>query len=293
MDYKYGNEVLAPRVLERLFEKIDKYEQRVGKDCSEFSSKEALAYFTLNNDRSLSVITNKYSILSDYADWCLNNGLLRDGKNHYLEINMDALKKCVNKEKMKKSILTRREVLDGIENLQNPRDKFIILAIFEIGVKRHFEDIRNIKLSDFDDNNKLNLGNRTVTVTDKLHQLAKEADGVMEYIYTNQKVYTLIDSEYVVKYVANIRSGDSDEGKKLMMIIRRLLIYLGWDNIIPRDLALSGMLHMIRAYAKYYKVQPVTVVKDKRIYKKICDQYDVKTYYTVFLNQYGALLTSE
>lgn len=293
MEYKYSKDVMAPRVLERLFASVEKYETRVNKDCCDFTSKEILTLLTLNNDRSIAVINNKFSMLCDYAEWCLKEGLIKNGKNHYTEIDTEDLKKCLNKEKLKQSIVTKKEVYEAIEDLPNVRDRFIILAIFELGVKRHFEDIANVKLSDFIGDNKLQLKDRTVTASDKLYQLAKEANSVLIYTYTNQRVYTLVDSEYVVKYIASTRSNTNDEGRKIMMIIRRLLVYMGWDNILPRDIALSGMLHWIKGYAKYYKIQPEEVVRNKKLYAKICNQYDMKTYYTAFLNQYGTLLTSK
>jgi len=294
MEIKYQNDILPPRVLERLFQKIDSFERRRNKDCSEFNSKEILSFLTLNNDKSLSVIENKRSILSNYTDWCLTNGFVKSGQNHYEELTISDLKKCINKEKMKSSIITREDLLETISELENFRDQFILLSIFEIGVKRHFADLININIEDFNrENNTLVLENRTVTVSDKLYELAVAANNSLVYYDTRNRAVTLVGDKVVKYSLRGPRSGNAnDYGKKIIAIVRRSLDYLGLDNIIPRDLALSGMIHLIKEYGKYYHLDPKEVVMNKKLYSKVCQQYDVKTYSTVFLHQYETVLSS-
>ena len=294
MEMKYQSDILPPGSLERLFKKVDSFEKRKGKDCSEFNSKEILTFLTMNNDRSLSVIDNRNSMLSNYTDWCLTNGFIKTGQNHYEELTIDDLKRCLNKEKMKESVISRNDLLEAIKELQNPRDQFILLGIFEIGVKRHFADLVNVSIDDFDrENNVLKLTNREVIVSDQLCDLAMAANENLIYYDTRNRAVPLIGDK-IIKYTVRGPKSEKDVddyGKKIIAIVRRNLDYLGLDNMIPRDIAFSGMIHRIKEYGKYYNLEPREVVLNKKLYKKVCQQYDVKMYSTVFLHQYESVLS--
>lgn len=119
--------IIGLNFLERQFINIAGYEEELGKDLSNFTTPEIIEYYKILGSRSLEsliVINSQYSM---YTQWCLQQNLVLDSQNHYLEMNNDILLQCLNQTIIDKSIVTREEFLDLIHQLPNYRDQFIFI----------------------------------------------------------------------------------------------------------------------------------------------------------------------
>lgn len=154
------------------FNKIASYEEKLGKDLYDFSVSEILTYYKSLFSNSLTTLNAVNSYYSRYAAWCLSNGLINDDQNHFAEITTGMLETCLNNSRMQDSILSREEILDLIDELQNPSDQFMILASFE-GLT--LEDMYYLRKEDIKSDSFVLHSGREFKVSSKLIALAEDA----------------------------------------------------------------------------------------------------------------------
>lgn len=167
------------------FESIEKYEEELKKDISEFSEREILCMYD-------EISGSLYTILSI-------NGYLKDyvyemegSYKGFSEITQPILKKRYE-DSIKKEIITYADVQGMLEKLENPVDKFILYGLF-CGVKgeKYVELVcssmadadpkgREIWLAKFKSETPVRKG-RLFYADAKLYQFAQEASEANYYI---------------------------------------------------------------------------------------------------------------
>lgn len=200
---KRESTIIGLNFLERQFINISNYEEELGKDLSNFTTPEIIEYYKILGSRSLESLTVINSQYSMYTQWCLQQNLVIDSQNHYLEMNSDILFQCLNQTIIDKSVITREELLNMIYQLPNYRDQFIFLYLFEVGKDKDFFSLTHCKLEDFDKEKKvLYLTGRTPKVSDELIRIAEEADKQDTYYSITQKEIrkiTFAENGYIIK----------------------------------------------------------------------------------------------
>ena len=162
--------------LTQKFNKVASYEERLGKDLCNFSLKEIIGYYKSLYSNSITTLNAINTYYSRYTAWCLSKGLVEDDQNHYNEATSQILATCLNNTRMEDSMMTREELLDFINDLQNPSDQFLLLGLFE-GLT--IEDMYYLQKDDIKNNCfKLHSG-REFIVSSKLIELAR--DSMEEY----------------------------------------------------------------------------------------------------------------
>ena len=130
---EYIEEKERKQPLLNLFSKSEPLEEEYGKDVSLFSLDEITQFYKILDTKSIDVLINVNSQLNLYTAWCMSHLLLPTGINNYQEITYEMISECVNKLAMENIILSQDEVYNIVNKMQNPREKFLLLMVYETG----------------------------------------------------------------------------------------------------------------------------------------------------------------
>lgn len=256
IEEKSNQAVLPVNYLECQFNKLERIEDELKKDIYDFTVNEIIDFYKSLNISSLEVLAVLNSHLSLYTDWCLQQNLVKDNQNHFLLIDLDVMKGCLNKALLNKKVVSREEVIKWSEQLPNPRDQVILLGLFEGMKGKDFCDFVNLKPIDIN-GNKITLHNgRKIIISDRLLNYIRES--IKENIYYSVsgslvKTMSLIDRGYVIKDYPNTRKDTSDfiRGRVIYNSIARSLKYVGVIKFISaNNIFDSGKIYMIKKRAE-------------------------------------------
>ena len=209
-----GKYTITNNYIDVQFRKSSEMEYEIDKDVSNWTVYEIIEYYKLLNITSLEVLVCLNSILSQYCQFCLENNLVIDNQNHFLECTKDVLSNCINKAILEKKIISKETVSKWVDELPNPKDQFILLGLFEFGKSKDYKDIVNARLDNLDEKNKkLQLSDRKVNVSNKLINIMHNCQGENTYYSISGlgiKVMPLIDYGFVVKSYPNQNMDLSD-----------------------------------------------------------------------------------
>ena len=236
-----------------LFNRCAAYEQRLNKDISCFSTSEIVDCLKSFNSVSLESLMNARSQYKLYTDWCINNHVFtKDYQNHFIEINNDMLKPCLNDFMKEHRVITREYILNNLDNLINPAERFILLGLFEgigAGSKIAYKEFENIRIEMFNtETHQIEFENRVIKYSNELYQIAREAANTYDTItYTKnggEKHIKLMDDERIIKPAINARTYDYRNiiDKKL----RKIKEGLNNPAINMQSLKESGRIEMVK-----------------------------------------------
>ena len=304
IDERNSEVTLADNYLTRLFVDLESYEEELGKDISQFTTKEILNYFRVKNIRSLDLINNYNSQLSAYTQWCLEQNLVPDGINHFMELNQDILNTCVNKAALSDTIMSRDRILEIIKDMKNPREQFVVLMLFETGNSNHFANIFYAKPEDFDfDKNMVNTyEGKTVRVSDELlHVVRRCVDQDTFIIYKQggrneyQTQRRLINRGYVYKETETVTVFNDAKimTNRLQGGMKEAFKYVGllpWTKL--NAFAESGLIWDIKQAAEQNQMTISEVLRNRNIRNAILYQHNYNGKFSPkqFLRKYGNYL---
>lgn len=243
--------VLPHRYLECQFSKTSEMEIALNKDISSFTYYEIVEYYKLLNLTSVNVITVMNSQFSMYTDWCLQQNLVKDGQNHFLEVKLSDFLDCLNKGYVSKKIITKETLYKRIEQLPNARDAFVLLGLFEGLSGKESCELVKLRPEDVNGNNLSLCTGRTIKVSDKLIELIHACQEEQQYISLTGhrlRVFPLAYTGYVLKDYPNVKSDSAFQGgRRIYNIVRRSLEYFDEKNVMTaNDIANSGKINMIK-----------------------------------------------
>lgn len=266
MDYieyaKQRNE--ATENIYRMFEKASEYEEELGKDLCDFTTKDIISLYRHFFTHSYYYINNYNSQMKIYCAWCLKNNLVFDGQNHYAEMTKDMIVSCINKGLTNNRIVSREELISIMNDAVNTRDKFLFLSIFEGLYDNSLITIRECTMDNFDLDTKefIMKDGKRIHVSDTLISYAKESVEDMEYYaYNNGVVYSYHkDSKnYVLKGTYN--SKDAFIGYSSIKSIKSWYEKKNGLKIFdPHALKESGRIDMILRLNKKYGTDSATTI---------------------------------
>lgn len=307
---KYYNEELKKRYLQERaktlaittdyidvqFRKTSEYEYELGKDLSNWTFYDIVEYYKLINMTSFEALICMNSTLSLYTQFCLENNLVRDNQNHYLECTKNVLLGCLNKAIIDKKVVDRETILGWVDELPNPKDQFVLLSLFEYGKSKDFKDIVNAKPEDLD-GNKLKLTDRYVTISNKLQNIIEKCvDEKVYYSISGKGVKTmpLVDHGYIVKSYPNqnVYLSDFQKGRNIYITCQRIFSYLGIGEwMSPNSISESGKLYMIKENAKELNISPAQYVYSEHI-KDVEAQFGCSITKSVYVKKYEEYLNA-
>ena len=289
--------ILPENYLERQFRKTSDMEKELNKDLSNFTFYEIIEYYKLLNISSLDSLSVMNSQFSLYTQWCLQENLVKDNQNHFLEINIDIMRGCVNKALFNMKIISKNTILNWVEQLPNPKDQFVLLGLFE-GIKgKDFCELLKLKPEDINKNNntaKLFTG-REIKISNKLSSIIDEC--VLETKYysitgNNTKIMPLINRGFIIKDYPNAKDNVSDffVGRKIYNSIMRILNYFDAGFMTANSIYESGKLYMINQRAKELRISAKEYIYLDYI-KEVEKKYDCKIVRSTFILKYEDYLT--
>lgn len=240
-------------LLPNLFEKSRPFEERLNKDLCNFTTREAENMLRTNDYASLDSIVVATSSYKLYVDWCITQGLVTDSQNHFNEFTWNRLATMINKEKVKLKVVTRDQLISWCEQLPNPRNQFVLLAIFEGIGGKDYREVWNIHRSDIDvDNCTIRLIDKgEVTFSKKLCYYALNSADEEYYYSMSAKMTKKVkfkESDLVIKeYPNTFRDDEFLKGRNIYSTAMRSFAYLDIDYLRPNDLRTSGIIHMINS----------------------------------------------
>lgn len=245
------------------FELAGPIEEEYGRDLCEWNSTEILNFYRYYNTpsiQSLIVINNAMVI---YTDWCLKNGLVSDGQNHYREIRSDLLSTCINQKALDNSVISREDLVKSIRELPNFTDKFIILGIFE-GIS--LKEMSEVKYSDLD-GDVLNLSDgKQIHISNELQTIMKYAADETEYIgmTKNNFVYNYVQSDCIIKPFISRKGVQENPTLMIGTRLRKCSKYLGLPNLTVKQIAESGRIYFIHNMIKENGISLHQALTEKR-----------------------------
>ena len=241
--------VVAKTSLYSLFKKVGPYEEKLDKDCSQFTKEEVLHIYKEFKSKSVYVLMNYNTILKAYCAWRkYYHGL----KNEiaYEDITIELLKPLVPKSAT--TILSREELTDIEEQAYNWTDKAIVECLWEGLSGNSMRDLVGIEKEMIDEKSKqLHLPDgRVFDLTNRLYELLIKAFNETEYICygTSLKVKSLEGVGKLYKERDNAHAMDSDD-KFFRWVYRKIMTlrkHVGISELTMKNITTSGMCHYLR-----------------------------------------------
>ena len=289
-----NNESIIPKgYLEHQFKRVAEMENKLNKDVSNFTFYEIIEYYKLLNTHSVEFLRVLNSHFSAYTQWCLQQNLVRDGQNHFLEMTLEDYDSCVNKTLFNLKVINKKVIMRWVDELQNPRDKFILLGLFE-GIKgKDFCELANLRPGDVNGNIVRLCTGREIKISDKLKYIIE--DCIDERIYYSvsgkeKKTMPLIDRGYIIKDYPNTRDDVSEfqRGRQIYNSIQRLIKCIGvYPSINANQIFESGKLDMIKVRSEELGINCIDYIYSKNR-EEVEEKYDCtikqKTYIMKYKN---------
>lgn len=276
------------------FRKAAEFEYELNKDLSNWTLYEIVEFYKILNIITFESLLCLNSTFSLYTQFCLENSLVKDNQNHYLECTSEIILGCINKAVFNKKIVDRETVLSWVNDLPNPKDQFILLSLFEYGKSKDFKDIVYAKPGDLN-GNKLKLQDRTVNVSNELRNIIINCYLEKKYYCMSgngQKIMPLVDNGYILKNYPNqsISVSDYQKGRNIYISCQRIFDYIGvrkWMS--PNAVVASGKLHMINENAKELNMTAKDYIYSKHI-EEVEKQFGFKIYPSMYIKKYEEYL---
>lgn len=256
------------------------FEEKLGKDLCNFNYYDIVDMYKLLNVKSLKVLNVTNSVYSTYTAWCIANGMVDDGQNHFKELSTNDYKSCLSEARRKQSRISRNELMQLVKELPNAKDRYIILGLFEIGKTNDFEVLKKAKFSDLDEsNNTLQFNGRKIHISDDLLKIILDCKEETYYIaLRGDGINTpLKDTGRIFKDHMNTKDEVSDYqlGRRVYTHMRRCMDYLGLLNVIsPSDIVSSGIIHFIKSRASEMNIDNRDYLNNYK--EEINNQFNIK-----------------
>ena len=278
-----------------LFKRTEPFEEQLDKDASNFTTYEIINMYKTLAIMSLDTIVTMNSNLSMYTQWCIQQNLVNDYQNHYLEMTRDMLASFVNKLAMNKKVVSRKQVLDWCQQLPNPSDSFCLLGLFE-GIRGGgYLELALAKIEDFHDNTFTAYNGREIKVSTTLIEYAKLSNETLEYQSISQnmtKEVNLNDNGRIIKDYPNVRRSESLPvlRRRTQSRLARIFDYVGiLEYMNGNDIRMSGVIEMANFRCKELQISGKDYIYGIGI-DEIKNQYDFKVVPSVFMDKFGEYL---
>lgn len=258
------------------FNRAEKYEAELGKDLCCFTIKEIIAMLKGFSTSSFEYILITISTYKTYTMYGISQGWVADNQNHYEEIDNELIKSCLNDVFLKNKTISRQEIYEALDSLNNPCNKYMLFAIYE-GLTL---DELNGTADRFKDDNTAHLNSgRVIKVDPKLKYIAREAADT--YTYTT---YSLAEHEYVIEIeldpddntcIKKRVTQESTNRSLFGQLIRRRMAAV--EDVTGfyfsfKSLKESGRINMIKTLMQENNIQDIETCI-RKYYNDICYKY--------------------
>jgi len=287
--------VVVPQHALRLdFQKTAPFEKQLNKDVYDFTVYEILNMFKTWNIKSIDTLYVINNRLSQYAQWALEQNLVADSQNHFLEINRDMLIGCINMIVQQNRIVSREQMIAWCSRLPNACDKFIFLGLYEGLNGNNYKDFWNASIDNIDKDRKIIRVERgEVSISDTLIEYAEESNNTLELYPMSgdmARVTKLVENGRIIKLKINSMYDDPfHNGKNIYIAIVRVCKFLDidrWYN--TRQANESGIINFIKQGMEQYGLSFHDYLWSNHK-KEVEYQYDRKIVRSSFYTKYKNL----
>lgn len=288
---------LPDNYLKREFNKVEQMEIELNKDISNFTVYEIKAYYKSLYTTSIGVLEVLNSQFSIYTQWCLQQNLVKDSQNHFLEMTKSNIDSCLHKALLDEKLITASEIIKIVDTVINPRDQFIILALFEGLYGEFFDEIAMLRPEDINDNIATLCNGRKTILSSKLLAIIEECIKEDTYYCSaefkngGKKTVPLTPSGYILKNFPNVVKDDAkSRGYRVSTSFRKVFVDLGYEYINPKNIIDSGKIDMIKRRAAELGIGNIEFVRSNYI-KEVEEKYGCKIVKSTFLHKFGNYLS--
>ncbi len=235
------------------FQRVARMENEYGKDLSNFTVTQILTTYKCILSTSIDYLNCINCIFERYTRYCLARNLVRDGQNHFEELDQDLIqKRCVINTWADRKLITREALLNGIKDFFNASDRLLVLGLFEGIGGNHMKDFTYLTMDNFKDG-EVFLEDRHFTVSKELMDYALESAAETEYLIYNtgenlNDTRKLIPSSLLIKE-KNGMIPDPSLARQHIRLSTRLKIlqrYFSVPAYRQKSLRESGRIHWLR-----------------------------------------------
>lgn len=191
------------------------------------------------------------STIKSYIDWCYLKGLRRSNLNIMNTVDDNWYKNTL--DKTKKLLFSKEFIEETVDNLKDYQDKALIMLLFEGVYGKRLSEIRNLKLSDIDEETNIatvygedNTKGREVQLTPETVELVKNADIQGHYTNVEGKTFELIANDYIFRNTTKGRSEVNKTMSQVQLINRlsKIAEMIEMSKFNPNNINRSGMLYV-------------------------------------------------
>ncbi len=261
------NTKLPKSYLEVWFSRFSTKEIELNKDLSQFTKEEILDFYTKIHTASVLILENINSQMAKYTSWTGYS------ENSYKSIDLYDLNNCIDTHKVNEMFIKRKDLLSLCEQMMNPRDKMVVLGLFE-GIKgQNYCEFACMKNEDFDFDSKtvyLRATDRTINISDELAEYIQQTIETDVYFpITQRSKRTNYEfkkgSGYVLKPFYN-QVNFKDEyrrGRNIYVALVRNLKYFEIENLSAQSIFESGIIYFVNKEAAKCEMSAMEVLHNK------------------------------
>lgn len=237
--------VVAQTSLYSLFRKVEPYEQKLNKDCSEFTEEDILKMYKEFEARSHNVLLNYNVILKAYCAWKKHyHGLENDIA--YENITIEMVRALISDDA--KKVLTREEITEIEDQLYNWSDKAIVELLFVGVAGKNMEDMYSIS-EECVKGDLLIVNGKEFPLTDRLKELLPNAFSEIEITSygDTMKIIPVNGKGRIYKERANAKGIDTDDAK-FRYFYRKIQLfrdYLSIPGLTMKNITASGLWYCL------------------------------------------------
>lgn len=261
------------------FKRTESFEAQKGKDLfdMDFDMLEELFYWVQRKTERSAV--NFFNTIKNYITWAKDNGYGESSLNPIIDtINTEFVSKYLYREGIK--YYTRNDLFKYFENINNVRDKALVLALFEGISGNKFSEIINLRREDLTEredkyyasllSDEVDLTNRQLEISKELYDMLIETYQTQEYKSVNGRTNRIVDGEYVFR---KSRVGGNDVRISIPMLQNIIInvVKVAFDDvqITTTSIGNSGVMY----YAN--KFMGSDRVLTKEIATKVAEKFDL------------------
>ena len=244
--------VVAKTTLTGLFNKTEKFEKELNKDCSEFTVDEIMNMYKSFDSKSVNVLLNNNVYLKNYTSYRIYNKQI-NCSNSYENINKDMMLLCINEATRNAQFLTREQMNDIEDQLFNFTDKAIVECLWHGIAGKDLEDLVSINrsmVSSEDMSVTLNSGKK-MYITPRLYDYLEEAFNETDYMCYGEtlRIKEVKGIGRLYKERDNAHTADSKD-KYFRWVYRKIQTfrnYVDLPMLTMKNIQASGLLYGIQS----------------------------------------------
>lgn len=266
-----------------------KYEKENKKELEKMTPIEVLIMLKQLNRKTVSVLDKDIVNIKKYFDWLNQKGIQTSNLDEITGYVLASL--CLDSKSLENRILARSKLLQCLNELENPRDKFVLLGIFE-GIRgSNLSEILELKPEDLYEEKGtcyafIRGRGYPIEITSLLYDLGRESysETILYNRLSRRSEIPLVDDGSLIKGV-----GEEKDSYKKYLSLRKRMIWLiknrlDLDEVSFKELELSGIIHMIFKKSRSYDISPIQYVEIYRA--EIERQYNKEIRPKKFIAQY-------